>query len=95
MKTTKAQRKAAVELARDIEKANTARIIRTVSRETAIYCAVLNSDSYGELEAWNLATCWIQNAESDGNELAAHVECALSYESKEVAAYFHALGIKF
>lgn len=58
-------------------------------------CTILHSISYGNVEAWNLVTCYLDNAEAEGNDLLAHVESSVSDESKDVQAYFRKLGIEF
>jgi len=56
----------------------------------------LESVTWGtKVEVWNLVACWIQNAESDKNDIIAHVECALCDESAEIGKYFRALGFNF
>lgn len=58
-------------------------------------CTILNSVSYGVVEAWNLATCYLQNAEMDKVTVLAYMESALCYESDSVQSYFRALGFQF
>lgn len=58
-------------------------------------CVVLRSNDYGDVEAWNLVTCYIQNAEDMKNDLLSHIECSLASESPDVQAYFRNLGITY
>jgi hypothetical protein len=79
----------------NLTKTEKAQLIEKLSFE-AIDCTLLPSITWGEpTEVWNLATCWIQDAEAEGNDLVAHVECALSFESNEIGAYFRSLGFNF
>jgi hypothetical protein len=70
------------------------RILEKLSRE-AKDCTLLASISYGEVEAWNLATCYLQNAELDGCNIVSYLGSALCYESKAVQSYFRKLGFTF
>lgn len=56
---------------------------------------VLESLNYGNVEVWNYILCYRQNAESDGNDLIAHVECALSCDNESVQSFFRKHGFSF
>jgi hypothetical protein len=59
-------------------------------------CTKLNSLSFGpNTEVWNMIECHRQNAEAEGNELLAHIESSLAYESSEVQDFFRSHGITF
>lgn len=92
---TKAQRREEHAINLENQNSNIARIIGDISRNDGVYITELDSASYGKVEAWNLATCWIQNAEHDKTPLADYVKCQLCEESKQVGAYFRAAGINF
>lgn len=77
-----------------LTKSEKTELLQKISRE-ATDCTVLSSDSWENVEVWNLVPCWIQNAEMDGNDLITHVECALCDESPEVGKYFRAIGFNF
>jgi hypothetical protein len=70
-------------------------ILGRISLETDEHNVILHSNSYGDVEAWNLATCYLQNAEIDKVSLVDYMECALAYESQDVQAYFKAFGFSF
>jgi hypothetical protein len=69
-------------------------ILDKLSRE-ATDCTILKSLSYGDVEAWNLATCYLQNVEMDKVSVLGYMGSALCYETDSVQSYFRALGFTF
>lgn len=55
----------------------------------------INTLGYGDIAIWNLITCWEQNAESDKNDIIAHIECALCDETEEAQEFFRSKGFTF